>query len=36
MTHQDVADSEVLPELLDQIPADEPIDTIGADGAYDA
>lgn len=35
MTHQDVADGEVLPELLDQIPADEPIDTIGGDGAYD-
>jgi hypothetical protein len=35
MTHQDVADCEVLPELLDQIPADEPIDTIGGDGAYD-
>lgn len=35
MTHQDVADGEVLPELLDQIPADDPIDTIGGDGAYD-
>lgn len=35
MTHQDVADGEVLPELLDQIPTDEPIDTIGGDGAYD-
>ena len=35
MTHQDVADGEVLPELLDQIPVDEPIDTIGGDGAYD-
>ncbi|RQU97451.1 IS4/IS5 family transposase, partial [Burkholderia cenocepacia] len=31
MTHQDVADGEVLPELLDQIPVDEPIDTIGGD-----
>lgn len=36
MTHQDVADNEVLPELLDQIPAEEPICTISADGAYDA
>ncbi len=35
MTHQDVADGEVLPELLDQIPAGDPIDTIGGDGAYD-
>lgn len=35
MTHQDVADGEVLPELLDQIPVDEPIDTIGGDCAYD-
>jgi hypothetical protein len=35
MTHQDVADADVLPKLLDQIPADEPIDTIGGDGAYD-
>lgn len=35
VTHQDVADGEVLPELLDQIPTDEPIDTIGGDGAYD-
>ncbi|WP_375860182.1 IS5 family transposase [Burkholderia cenocepacia] len=35
MTHQDVVDGEVLPELLDQIPTDEPSDTIGGDGAYD-
>lgn len=35
MTHQDIADGEVLPELLDQTPTDEPIDTIGGDGAYD-
>ncbi|MEB2558821.1 IS5 family transposase [Burkholderia cenocepacia] len=34
MTHQDVADGEVLPELLDQIPADDSIDTIGGDRAY--
>ncbi|MDT4840416.1 IS5 family transposase ISBhu1 [compost metagenome] len=35
MTHQDVGDADVLPELLDQIPTDTPIDTIGGDGAYD-
>jgi Transposase DDE domain len=35
MTHQDVDDASVLPDLLDQIPADVPIDTIGGDGAYD-
>jgi len=35
MTHQDVDDASVLPGLLDQIPADEPIETIGGDGAYD-
>jgi hypothetical protein len=35
MTHQDVGDGEVLPDLLDQIPADVPIETIGGDGAYD-
>jgi hypothetical protein len=35
MTHQDVGDGEVLPELLDQIPAGTPIDTVGGDGAYD-
>jgi len=34
MTHQDVGDGEVLPELLDQIPDDVMIDTIGGDGAY--
>ncbi|MCX5545638.1 transposase [Paraburkholderia sp. CNPSo 3076] len=33
MTHQDEADGEVLPDLLDQIPADVMIDTIGGDGA---
>ncbi|WP_316157375.1 IS5 family transposase [Cupriavidus sp. BIC8F] len=36
MTHQDVGDGEVLSDLLDQIPADMPIDTIGGDGAYDS
>ncbi|RKE39656.1 DDE family transposase [Paraburkholderia sp. BL23I1N1] len=35
MTHQDEGDGEVLPDLLDQIPADVVIDTIGGDGAYD-
>lgn len=35
MTHQDVADGDALTELLDQIPGDEQIDTIGGDGAYD-
>jgi len=35
MTHQDVGDGEVLPELLDQIPADTPIGVVGGDGAYD-
>lgn len=36
MTHQDVGDDEVLADLLDQIPADTRIDTIGGDGAYDS
>jgi hypothetical protein len=35
MTHQDVGDGEVLPELLDQIPADTPIGVVGGNGAYD-
>ncbi|MGF6971807.1 hypothetical protein QFZ94_000234 [Paraburkholderia sp. JPY465] len=35
MTHQDEGDGEVLPDLLDQIPADAATDTIGGDGAYD-
>ena len=35
MTHQDVPDADVLPDLLDQIPADVPIGTVGGDGAYD-
>lgn len=34
MTHQDVGDADVLPELLDQLSPDTPIDTIGGDGAY--
>ncbi len=36
MTHQDVADGDVLAELLDQIPDDEQLDVIGSDGAYDS
>jgi hypothetical protein len=35
MTHQDVGDAEVLPELLDQIPPETPISIVGGDGAYD-
>jgi hypothetical protein len=35
MTHQDVGDAEVLPDLLDQIPADKEIAVVGGDGAYD-
>ncbi|MGU8077194.1 IS5 family transposase [Burkholderia pyrrocinia] len=36
MTHQDVADGDVLAELLDQIPTDERLDIVGGDGAYDS
>ncbi len=35
MTHQDEGDGEVLPDLLDQMPADVMIDTICGDGAYE-
>jgi len=35
MTHQDVGDSDVLPDLLDQLPPETSADTIGGDGAYD-
>ncbi|CAH2812279.1 MAG: Transposase, IS4 family [uncultured Caballeronia sp.] len=35
MTHQDVDDARVLPDLLDQIPSGMPIEIIGGDGAYD-
>ncbi len=35
MTHQDVGDGEVVPELLDQIPAGTPIGVVGCEGAYD-
>lgn len=36
MTHQDVADGDVLAELLDQIPTDERLGAVGGDGAYDS
>lgn len=36
MTHQGVADGDVLAELLDPIPTDERLDTVGGDGAYDS
>jgi hypothetical protein len=35
MTHQDVDDASVLPDLLDQIPADVPVEIVCGDGAYD-
>ncbi|MEX3591776.1 MAG: transposase [Burkholderia sp.] len=35
MTHQNVADGDVLAKLLDQIPHEKQIDVIGGDGAYD-
>ncbi|MGU8077115.1 hypothetical protein [Burkholderia pyrrocinia] len=34
ISRQDVANSEVLPELLDQIPTNEPFDINDADDAY--
>ncbi|MDR6500221.1 hypothetical protein J2785_003377 [Burkholderia ambifaria] len=36
MTHWDVADVDVLAELLDRIPEDEQLDVIGGNGAYDS
>lgn len=36
MTHQDVADGDVLMDLLNQLPADEQLDVVGGDGAYDS
>ncbi len=36
MTHQGVADDDVLAESLEQIPTDEGLDTVGGDGAYDS
>lgn len=35
MTHQEVGDGEILPELLKQIPPDTTIEVSGGDGAYD-
>ncbi|KAF1012891.1 MAG: hypothetical protein E5299_01046 [Burkholderia gladioli] len=35
MIHQNVDDGDALAKLLDQIPREEQIDVIGADGAYD-
>jgi hypothetical protein len=35
MTHQDVDDASVPPDLLDQIPADVPVEIVVGDGAYD-
>ena len=35
VTGSRVGDAPMLPELLDQIPADQPIDKVSADGAYD-
>lgn len=35
VTGSRVGDAPMLPELLDQIPADRPIDKVSADGAYD-
>ena len=35
MTHQDVGDGEVLPDLLDQVPAGTPIGVVGGNDAYD-
>lgn len=35
VTENSVADPEILPELLDQIPPDQKIGSVSADGAYD-
>lgn len=35
MTHQDVGDADVLPDLLDQLPPRSSVDVVGGDGAYD-
>ena len=35
MTHRDVDNASVLPELLAQIPQDTPVEVVGGDGAYD-
>lgn len=36
MTSNAIGDAQMLPELLAQIPADEPIASVCADGAYDS
>lgn len=36
MTHQDLADGDVLAELLEQIPTGERLDSVRDDGAYDS
>ncbi|RQS38894.1 IS5 family transposase, partial [Burkholderia sp. Bp8986] len=36
MPHQDVADGDVLAELLDQISTEERLETVGGDGTYDS
>ncbi len=36
MTHRDVADGDVLAELLEQIATGEGLDTVSGDGAYDS
>ncbi|XHO07532.1 IS5 family transposase IS1420 (plasmid) [Ralstonia syzygii] len=35
MSHQDVGDADVLPDLPGQLPPDTPVDIVGGDGAYD-
>ena len=35
LTTNNVSDSEVLNDLLDQVPLDEQIDSVYTDGAYD-
>jgi hypothetical protein len=36
VTDNSVGDTPMLPELIGQIPADEPIASVSADGAYDS
>jgi hypothetical protein len=35
-TSSDIGDAPILPELLDQIPPDQEIGSVTADGAYDS
>ena len=35
LTHRDVDDAAVLPDLLEQVPAQTPIEVVAGDGAYD-